>query len=84
MPPSIFQRLMTSVMRENIDEFLLVYLDDIFVFSTNEHEHEHYLRLVSQILEEYKLQAKLKKCKFGKPRVKYLGHNVGSREVHID
>ena len=45
---------------------------------TTEDEHENHLRLVFQRLREHKLQAKLKKCEFGKPRVKYLGHVVGS------
>ena len=75
---------MNSVMGEYIDYFVMVYLDDIFVFSSSEYEHEHYLRLVFQKLMEHKLQAKLKKCKFVKPRVKYLGHIVGSREVHVN
>ena len=75
---------MNSVMGEYIDDFVLVYLDDILVFSTTEYEHEHHLRLVFQKLREHKLQAKLKKCEFAKPRVKYLGHIVGSGEVHVD
>ena len=54
------------------------------MFSTTEHEHEHHLRLVLQYLREHKLQSKLKKCEFSKPHVKYLGHVVGSGEVHID
>ena len=82
--PSTFQRLMNDVMGEYIDDFVLVYLDDILVFSTTEHEHEHHLRLVFQKLREHKLQAKLKKCEFRKPCVKYLGHIVGSGEVHVD
>ena len=63
---------------------MLVYLDDIFVFSTTEHEHENHLRLAFHKLRKHKLQAKLKKCEFGKPRVKYLGYIVGSGEVHVD
>ena len=82
--PSTFQRLMNSIMGEYIDDFVLVYLDDILVFSTTEHEYEHHLRLVFQKLREHKLQAKLKKCEFAKPRVKYLGHIVGSGEVNVD
>ena len=68
--PSTFQRRMNSVMRGYIDKFVLIYLDDILVFSTIEHEHENHLRLVFQRLREHKLQAKLKKCEFGKLRVK--------------
>ena len=82
--PLIFQRLINSVMGEYIDDFVLVYLDDILVFSTTENEHGNHLRLVFQRLREHKLQAKLKKCEFGKPRVKYLGHVVDSGEVHVD
>ena len=82
--PLTFQRLMNSVMGEYIDDFVLVYLDDILVFRTTEHKHENHLRLVFQKLREYKLQAKLKKCEFSKPCVEYLGHIVGSGEVHED
>ena len=82
--PSTFQRLMNSIMGEYIDDFVLVYLDDILVFNTTEQEHENHLRLVFQKLREHKLQAKLKKCEFSKLRVKYLDHVVGLREVHVD
>ena len=82
--PSTFQRVMNSVMGEYIDDFVLVYLDDILVFSSTEYEHENHLRLVFQQLRQHKLQAKLKKCEFGKPRVKSLGHIVGLGKVHMD
>ena len=75
---------MNSVMGEYTDNFMLVYLDDILVFSTTEHVHEHHLRLVFQRLRKHKLQAKLKKCEFGKPRVKYLGLIMGSGDIHVD
>ena len=54
------------------------------MFSTTEHEHEDHLRLVFQKLREHKLQAKLKKCEFGKLYVKYLGYVLGSGEVYVD
>ena len=54
------------------------------MFSTTEHEHENHLGLAFQQLRQHKLQAKLKKCDFGKPCVKYLVHIVGSGEVHVD
>ena len=68
-------------MGEYRDDFVLVYLDDILVFSTTEHEHEHHLRLIFQKLREHKLQAKLKKCDFRKPRAKCLGYVVGSGDT---
>ena len=71
-------------MGEYINDFVMVCLDDLLVFSTTEHEHERHLQLFFQRLRENKLQAKLKKFKFGKPCVKYLGYIEGSREVHVD
>ena len=67
-----------------IDKFILVYLDDVLVYSDNEDEHEAHLRQVFDCLREHKLQAKLKKCEFGKSHVKYLGHVVGSGELSVD
>ena len=52
-------------MGEYIDDFVLVYLDDVLVFSPTEHEHENQLRLIFQRLSEHKLQTKLKKYEFG-------------------
>ena len=71
-------------MRGFIDKFVLVYLDDILVYSNNEDEHENCLRQMFDQLREHKLQAKLKKCEFGKLHVKYLGHMVGSGELSVD
>ena len=82
--PSTFQHLMNSVMHGFIDKFVLVYLDNILVYSDNEDEHEAHLRQVFDRLREHKLQAKLKKCEFGKSHVKYLGHVVGSGKLRID
>ena len=71
-------------MAKYIDDYALVYLDDILVFSTIEHKHESHPRLVFQWLRQQKLQAKLKKYEFGKPHEKYFDHIVGSGEVHVD
>ena len=71
-------------MSSYIDDFVLVYLDDILVYSDNTEEHEAHLWCVFDRLHEHKLQAKLKKCEFGKPNVKYLGHVVGSGELRVE
>ena len=71
-------------MSSYIDEFDLVYLDDILVYSNNADEHEMHLRKVFDHLRLHKLQAKLKRCEFGKPHVIYLGHVVGSGELVVD
>ena len=57
-------------MGDYVNDFVLVYLDDILMFSNTEHKHENCVRLVFQRLREHKLQAKLKKYEFSKPRVK--------------
>ena len=67
-----------------IDGFVLIYLNDIFIYGTTADEHEVHLREVFARLHENKLQTKLKKCKFGKPHVKYLGHALGSGELRVD
>ena len=67
-----------------INKFVLVYLDDVLVYSDNEDEHETHLHQVFDWLREHKLQAKLKKCKFGKLHVKYLGHVVGAGKLSVD
>ena len=64
--PSMFQHLMNAVMSGYIDDFVLVYLDDILVYSDNAEEHEAHLRKVFDRLREHKLQAKLKKCRIQK------------------
>ena len=63
---------------------ILVYLDDILVYSNNAEEYETHLQQIFDQLRSHKLQAKLKKCEFGKPYVKYLGHVFGSGELHVD
>ena len=81
--PSMFQSLMNSIILGYIDEFILVYLDNILVYSNNADEHELHLRKVFDQLWLQQLQAKLKKYEFGKPHVKYLGHFVGSGKLRL-
>ena len=75
---------MNSVRFGYIDEFVLVYLDDILVYSDNADEHEMHLCKVFDCLQLHMLQAELKKYEFGKPHVKYLGCVVGSGELRVD
>ena len=67
-----------------IDDFLLVYLDDILMYSNTEEEHEVHMRKIFNRLQEHRLQAKLKECEFRKQYVKYFGHMVGSGEFCVD
>ena len=75
---------MNAVMSGYIDDFVLVYLDDILVYSDNAKEHKAHLWQVFDQLREHKLQAKLKKCEFGKPYISYLGNVVGSGLLRVD
>ena len=74
--PAAFMCLMNSVFNSYLDNFVLVFLDDILIYSKNEEEHEENLRLTLQLLREHKLYAKLSKCDFYRDRIQYLGHII--------
>ena len=71
-----FMCLMNSVFNKYLDKFVLVFLDDILVYSKNEEEHEGHLRLTLQLLREHHLYAKMSKCDFYRDRIQYLGHII--------
>jgi Reverse transcriptase (RNA-dependent DNA polymerase) len=73
-----FQTLMNDLFREYISKFVLVYLDDIFIYSRSEEEHAQYLIVVLKILRANKLFVKMFKCSIGKTEVAYLGHIISS------
>jgi hypothetical protein len=62
--PTNFMYMMNKVFMEYLDKFIMVFIDDILVYSRNEEEHEGHLRLVLQKLRDNKLYAKLSKCEF--------------------
>jgi hypothetical protein len=69
---------------EYLEKFVVVFIDDILVFSRNEEEHEEHLRLVLQKLREHQLYAKLSKCEFWLKEVSFLGHVISEGGVSID
>src|SRR5579859_6272857 len=75
--PATFQTLMNSILRPYIDKFVLVYLDDILVYSNSEEERIEHLRLVFEALRGVGLFAQPLKCMFNKPTVEFCGHIVG-------
>ncbi|TMC16709.1 MAG: DDE-type integrase/transposase/recombinase, partial [Chloroflexi bacterium] len=81
--PATFQTLMNSILRPYIDKFVLVYLDDILIYSNSKDEHREHLRLVLQALREHQLYARPAKCKFDKPTVEFCGHVVGQGVVRM-
>jgi len=77
--PSTFQRLMQSTMGDLIFQIMLVYLDDILVYSSTFHEHLQRLDVVFSRLKEMGLKVKLEKCRFLQEEVKFLGHQISAR-----
>ena len=76
--------LMNRVFHEYLDSFVIVFIDDILVYSKSQEEHEEHLRIVLQILRERKLFAKLKKCEFWMDRVVFLGHVISRDGITVD
>jgi hypothetical protein len=76
--PAVFMRLMNDVFRPLLDRCVVVFLDDILVFSKTHEEHEQHLRQVFDLLRKNKLYAKLSKCQFGSSEIEFLGHVIGA------
>jgi hypothetical protein len=82
--PAYFIYLMNKVFMEYLHKFVVVFIDDILVFSKNEDEHEEHLCLVLQKLRENQLYAKLSKCEFWLKEVSFLGHIISEGGISVD
>ncbi|KAL0541789.1 hypothetical protein IC582_021849 [Cucumis melo] len=82
--PAVFMDLMNRVFREFLDTFVIVFIDDILIYSKTEAEHEEHLRMVLQTLRDNKLYAKFSKCEFWLKQVTFLGHVVSKAGVSVD
>lgn len=82
--PATFMHLMQKIFHPYLDKFVIVYLDDILVYSRSEAEHEQHLRKVLQVLRENKLYGKLSKCSFFQKEVEFLGHVVSDNGVYME
>ena len=80
--PATFQRLMNKVFAVEINQFILVYLDDIQVFSKSVEEHWEHLKIALGRLQEAKIFGRIHKCEFLKTRVDYLGYEVSEQGIH--
>ena len=82
--PAEFMDLMHRVFQPYLDQFVIVFVDDILVYSQSEWEHEYYLRIVLQLLRDHQLYAKFSKCEFFLTEVRFLGHMVSASGVSVD
>ena len=82
--PAVFMDLMNRVFRPYVDQFVVVFIDDIVVYSKDAREHEQHLRVVLETLREKTLYAKLSKCDFWLKEVSFLGHIVSAKGIRVD
>lgn len=82
--PSTFTRLMNTVFSDYLDDFLVIYLDDLLVYSKSLEEHVQHLRQIFTLMRGQKLFAKRKKCEFASDHVMYLGCTIGKDGVSVD
>jgi hypothetical protein len=82
--PAYFMYLMNKVFMEYLDKFVVVFIDDILVYSKSEEDHEEHLRLALQRLRERRLYAKLSKCEFWMKQVAILGHVISRGGISVD
>jgi hypothetical protein len=82
--PGIFMNLMNGVLREYLEKFVQVFIDDILIYSQTMEEHEKHLRLVLQCLREHKLYGKLSKFSFYQSRIHYLRYVISGEGIVVD
>ena len=76
-----FQRIMNTILRDGLDCFVLVFLDDILIYNRSREEHEQHIRAILNKLRQNKVLRRLKKCDFFQTEVEYLGFDVGAYGV---
>ena len=81
--PATFQELMNSVFQEEMENFVVVYLDDILIFSKTVEEHEKHIRHVLQTLKKHKLFATLKKCEFFLEETEFVGYSISATGIRM-
>ena len=82
--PAAFMDLMHRVFQPYLDQFVVVFVDDILIYSQSKREHEYYLRIVLQLLRDHQLYTKFNKCEFWLTEVRLLGHVVSASGVSVD
>ncbi|KAI3704083.1 hypothetical protein L1987_74291 [Smallanthus sonchifolius] len=82
--PAVFMDLMNRVCKPYLDKFVIVFIDDILIYSRTKEDHEHHLKLILELLRNEKLYAKFSKCEFWIREVHFLGHVINKEGIHVD
>ncbi|GKE06081.1 putative reverse transcriptase domain-containing protein [Tanacetum coccineum] len=82
--PAVFMDLMNQVCRSYLDKFMIVFIDDILIYSKTKEEHHAHLRLILELLKKEELYAKFSKCDFWLSKVQFLRHVIDSEGIHVD
>ncbi|GJY41979.1 putative reverse transcriptase domain-containing protein [Tanacetum coccineum] len=82
--PAVFMDLINRVCKPSLDRFVIVFIDDILIYSKSRKEHEGHLKLILKLLKEEELCVKFSKCKFWLSKVQFLGYVIDSEGIHVD
>ncbi|GJT03391.1 putative reverse transcriptase domain-containing protein [Tanacetum coccineum] len=82
--PAVFMDLMNRVCKPYLDKFVIVFIDDILIYSRNKEEHEEHLKLILELLKKEELYTKFSKCEFWIPKVQFFRHVIDSKGIHVD
>nr|GEV39280.1 putative reverse transcriptase domain, ribonuclease H-like domain, aspartic peptidase domain protein [Tanacetum cinerariifolium] len=82
--PAVFMDLMNRVCKQYLDRFVIVFIDDILIFSKSIKKHEGHLKLILRLLKKEELYAKFLKCEFWLSKVKFIGHVIDSDGIYVD
>ncbi|GJV88308.1 putative reverse transcriptase domain-containing protein [Tanacetum coccineum] len=82
--PAVFMDLMNHVCKPYLEKFIIVFIDDILIYSRNEKEHPNHLKIILELLKKEKLYSKFSKCDFWIHMVQFLGHLIDSQGLHVD
>ncbi|GJZ59109.1 putative reverse transcriptase domain-containing protein [Tanacetum coccineum] len=80
----VFIDLMNRVCKPYLNKFVIVFIDDILIYSKNKQEHEEHLKLILELLKKEELYTKFSKCKFWIPKLQFLGHVIDGEGIHVD
>ncbi|GJU40982.1 putative reverse transcriptase domain-containing protein [Tanacetum coccineum] len=82
--PTVFIDLMNRVCKPYWDKFVIIFIDDILIYSKNKKEHKEHLKAILELLKKEELYAKSSKCEFWIPKVQLLGHVIDNQGIHVD